>query len=73
MKTVRLCLQRTACARPFSGCSDEALAFWMQDVKPEGARGTSYRPEKVLVHPAAWDGERAHLIAALDLQTKESV
>ena len=50
---------------------DQALAFWMKDSRPEGGQGNSYRPEKVLVNPAAWDGEKAHLIAALDLQTKE--
>ena len=33
---------------------DEALAFWMQEVKPEGAQGTSDSPEKVFMHPAGW-------------------
>lgn len=50
---------------------DDALTSWMNDIRPEGAQGNSYRPEKVLVNPAAWDGDIAHLIAALDLQTKE--
>lgn len=49
---------------------DEVLEAWMRDIKPEGARGTNYRPSKVLVNPSAWDGQRAHLAAALDLKSK---
>ncbi|WP_286605297.1 hypothetical protein [Variovorax sp. J22P240] len=68
-------------AKPSNSCAtltrvepsiDEALTFWMNDIRPEGAQGNSYRPEKVLVNPDAWDGEKAQLIAALDLHTKES-
>ena len=49
---------------------DEVLELWMGNVKPEGSRRMDYRPKKVLVNPAAWDGERAHLVAALDLASK---
>ncbi|CAN7782388.1 hypothetical protein LJR175_008213 [Variovorax sp. LjRoot175] len=49
---------------------DEVLEAWMLDIKPEGARATNYRPSKVLVNPSAWDGKRAHLVAALDLKSK---
>jgi len=36
----------------------------------EEPRARDYRPEKVFVNPDAWDGERAHLMAVLDLVGK---
>jgi hypothetical protein len=49
---------------------DEVLEAWMNDVKPEGARRTGYRPETVLVNSAVWDGAHAHLAAALGLKSE---